>query len=148
MPNLTSAPRAALNKVNPRARRGRPSGPQGWWIAIKVAFLLDRFRRRRGKDGSSPSLRQIALVVVSAGLAILVIRVASQWVRHRGAGAQAETQSAGAQADTQSGPGEVPSTTWTPANDAGLANESSFTDAVQSEISRHGDAPTRAAEAD
>lgn len=128
-------------------------------MAVKVAFLLERFRRRRGKDGSSPSLRQIALVVVSAGLAILVIRVASQRIRSRGAGAQAGTQGgadaqaetqggADAQAETQSGAGEAPSTAWTSANEAGLANESSFTDAVQNQLSRRDDAPTRSAGAE
>ena len=72
MPNLTRAPRAALSNAKPRVRRGSRRKPRrgGWWTAIKVAFLLEHLRRRR----SSPSLRQIALVVVSVGLAVLVIR--------------------------------------------------------------------------
>ena len=90
MPNLTSAPRAALTKAKPRAQRGRRRRKRhGWWMAIKVAFILERFRRRRSKGGSSPSLRQIALVVVSAGLAILVIRVVAQRARSHAAGQQA-----------------------------------------------------------
>jgi hypothetical protein len=140
MPNLTSAPRAAFNKANPRARRGRPKRRgNGWWMTIKVAFLLERFRRRREKGGSSPSLRQIALVVVSAGLAILVIRVASQRVRSHGAGAQAETQPAA---------GVAASTPPSTHNDTELANESSLTNAVQSEMARHDDASTAATGAD
>ncbi len=140
MPNLTSAPRAALTKAKPRARRGRPRRRSGgWWMTIKVAFLVERFRRRRNKGGSSPSLRQIALVVVSAGLAILVIRVASQRVRSRAAGASAETQPAA---------GEAASTPSISDNDTGLANESSLTDAVQSEMARHDDASTAATGAD
>jgi hypothetical protein len=144
MPNLTSAPRAALTKANPRARRGRPKRRgDGWWMAIKVAFLVERLRRRREKGGSSPSLRQIALVVVSAGLAILVIRVASQRVRSHGAGPQAETQP-----ETQPAAAEPASTPASTDNDTGLANASSLTNAVQSEMARHDDASTAATGAD
>lgn len=139
MPNLTSAPRAALTKANPRARRGRTKRRgNGWWMSIKVAFLLERFRRRREKGGSSPSLRQIALVVVSAGLAILVIRVASERVRSHG----------GTQAEKKPAAGEATSTPSSTRNDTGLANESSLTNAVQSEMARHDDASTAAKGAD
>jgi hypothetical protein len=142
MPNLTSAPRAALTKAKakPRVRRGRPRRRNSWWMAIKVAFLVERFRRRQSKEGSSsPSPRQIALVVVSAGLAILVVRVASQRVRSRGAGAQAETQP-----DNR----EASSTPSISDNDTGLANTSSLTDAVQSEMARRDDTSTAATGAD
>lgn len=140
MPNLTSAPRAALTMVKPRGRRGRSRRRSGgWWMTIKIAFLVERFRRRRNKGGSSPSLRQVALVVVSAGLAILVIRVASQRVRSRAAGASAHTQPAA---------GEAASAPSISDDDAGLANESSLTDAVQSEMARHDDASTAATGAD
>jgi hypothetical protein len=140
MPNLTSAPRAALTKAKPRARRGRPARRRdGWWMAIKVAFLVERFRRRRDKGGSSPSVRQIALVAVSAGLAILVIRIASQRVRNR---------TAGVQADTEPAAGEAPSTPSISDNDTPLATESSLTDAVQSEMTRHDGTSTAATGAD
>jgi hypothetical protein len=140
MPNLTSAPRAALTKAKPRARRGRPKRrSHGWWMAIKVAFLVERFRRRRDKGGSSPSVRQIALVAVSAGLAIVVIRIASQRVRNRAGGEQADTQPATSQG---------PSTPSTSDNDTPLANESSLTDAVQSEMTRHDGTSTAATGAD
>jgi hypothetical protein len=49
---------------------------------MKVVFLLERPRPQR----SSPSLRQIALVVVTAGLGIMVVRVV---VRRKSHGADA-----------------------------------------------------------
>jgi hypothetical protein len=132
MPNLTRAPRAALTKAKPRARRGsrRRRRRSGWWTSIKVAFLLERFRRRR----SSPSLRQIALVVVSVGLAVMVIRAVSRRKSRR----------AGAQAETPVPAGEAASNSPTPDNDTSLADENSLTDRVQSEMSRRDDAPTPA----
>jgi hypothetical protein len=140
MPNLTGAPRAALTKAKPRAVRGRPRRRRhGWWMAMKVAFLVERLRRRRDKGESSPSPRQIALVVVSAGLAILVIGIAARRARSRAAGVQAETQAAA---------GEAGSTPSTSDNDTGLANESSLTDTVQSEMARHDDTSTAATGAD
>jgi cobalamin synthase len=137
MPNLTSAPRTALakakpsarSKTKPRARRGRPRRrSHGWLTAVKVAFLLERFRRRR----SSPSLRQIALVVVGAGFVILAIRALS---RRKGG-------DTGAEPGAQQSSGEVASTPPTPTDDGGLANESRLTDTVQSEMARHDDAST------
>jgi len=132
MPNLTRAPRAALTNAKPRIRRGsrKRRRRHDWWMAIKVAFLLERLRRRR----SSPSLRQIALVVVSVGLAVVVIRAVSRR-KSRGAGAQAETQGT---------VGETASSPSTPGIDTGLADVSSLTDRVQSEMSRRDDAPTPA----
>lgn len=130
MPNLTRAPRAALTKAKPRHRRGsrRRRRHFGWWTAVKVAFLLERFRRRR----SSPSLRQIALVVVSVGLAVMVIRAVSRRKSRR----------AGAQAEAPVPAGETASNPSTPDNDTSLADENSLIDRVQSEMSRRDDAPT------
>jgi hypothetical protein len=108
-------------------------------MAIKVAFLLERFRRRRDKRGSSPSARQVALIVVSAGLAILVIRVASQ---------RARSHTGGAEAEAQSEPADATSTPSSSNNDTGLANQNSLTDTVQREMARHNDASTAATRAD
>jgi len=131
MPNLTRAPRAALTKAKPGAGRGRRRrrGPGGWWTAVKVAFLIERPRRRR----SSPSVRQIALVVVSGGVAIMVIRAVS---RRKGGSPVAQADTPGASA------------TSTPGHDTDLASESSLTDTVQSEMARHDDAPAPATGAD
>jgi cytoskeletal protein RodZ len=100
----------------------------------KVAFLLERFRRRR----SSPSLRQIALVVVSVGLAVIAIRAASR----------RKSRDASPQTEAQVTAGEAASNASTADNDTDLANESALTDRVQSEMSRHGDAPAPATGAD
>jgi hypothetical protein len=108
-------------------------------IAAKVAFLLERRRRRRNKGGSSPSLRQIALIVVSAGLAILVIRVATQRMRSRSGSAPAASQ--------EPAP-EAPKTDAGPSNDSAPATESPLTDTIQTEMSRRDDAPTPATGAD
>ena len=112
MPNLKLAAGAAATKSLLGRRKGTRAKRGAWLTSIKVAFLLERWRRRgRQPQRSSPSLRQIALVVVSAGLAIMVIRVV---LRRKGAGAetapvetaQAETapadtaQAETAQADT------------------------------------------------
>jgi hypothetical protein len=108
-------------------------------MALKVAFLLERVRRRRDNERSSPSVRQIALVVVSAGLAILVIRLAARRARSHAASTPAETQPA---------PGEATSMPSTSNNDTGLANESSLIDTVQSEMAHQDDASTAATGAD
>jgi hypothetical protein len=171
MPNLKPASRRTATKGKHRRRRGR-RGHSGWWHPVKVAFLLERPRRRP----SSPSHRQIALVVVSAGLAIVVIRTLS---RRKGGSAAAEPQTAQPQTaqpqtaqpqtappaqpetaqpdtaqsetvqpETQDEARETPSSDTAPGNDNGLADESSLTDRVQSEISRRDDAPAPATEAD
>jgi len=162
MPNLKPASRGIATKKGKHRRRRGQRDHRGWWQAVKVAFLLERVRRQR----SSPSLRQIALVVVSAGLAILAIRVLSR--RKSGsAGAESATaqpqtappaqpetaqpdtaQSETAQLETQDETREAPSSDTAPGNDNGLADESSLTDRVQSEISRRDDAPAPATEAD
>jgi hypothetical protein len=136
MANLRLAPgvkptRAKRGSRKPSRRRWHHSG---WLTTAKIVFLLERRRRRRKREKSSPSPRQIALIVVSAGLAILVIRVVSQRVRSRAASAPAEAndQSQGAMTDVA------------PSNDAVTATESPLTDRVQSEMSRHDDAPAPA----
>jgi cytoskeletal protein RodZ len=71
---------------------------------MKVVFLLQRPRHRR----SSPSVRQIALVVVSGGLAILVIRVASQRFKSRAGGAEVQTHDAAEQTQSAAEPTQEP----------------------------------------
>ena len=139
MPNLKRAPGATPAKAKRRGQRRTRRRRSGWLTTMKIVFLLQRRRRRRRRrEKSSPSPRQIALVVVSAGLAILVIRVASQRIRSRGAATPAAAQDAAPQ----------PPTTPTPSNDAVTATESPLTERVQSEMSRHDDAPTHAAGGD
>ena len=89
MPNLKRSSRGKASKGKHRRRR---RGRFGWWQAVKLAFLIERIRRRRKSRPvrSSPSVRQIALVVVSGGLAIVVIRVVSRRKSHD-AGTQADT---------------------------------------------------------
>ena len=100
MPNLKLAAGAAATKSLVGRRKGTRTKRRAWLTAIKVAFLLERLRRRRRPQRSSPSVRQIALVVVSAGFAIMVIRVVLRR-KGSGAGAQADTAQADtAQADT------------------------------------------------
>jgi len=140
MTNLRLAPgvkptRAKRGTRKPSRRRRHHSG---WWTTAKVVFLLERRRRRRKRQASSPSVRQIALIVVSAGLAILVIRVASQRVRSHAGSAPAQTQGA---------TGEASAPEPTPHNDT-VTGESELTDRVQSEMSRRDDAPTPTAGAD
>ena len=100
MPNLKLAAGAAATKSLVGRRKGTRTKRRAWLTTIKVAFLLERLRRRRQPQRSSPSVRQIALVVVSAGFAIMVIRVVLRR-KGAGAGAQADTAQADtAQADT------------------------------------------------
>ena len=167
MPNLKLAAGAAATKSLVGRRKGTRAKRRAWLTTIKVAFLIERWRRqRRRPQRSSPSLRQIALVVVSAGLAIIVIRVV---LRRKGAGAGAETaqveiaqpetaqpdaaqadtaQPETAQAETQAAAGEAASTPPTPGDDTVTATESTLTDTVQSEMSRRDDASAPATGAD
>jgi hypothetical protein len=126
--NVTNAHRPRRRGI--RARRG---GNAGWWHMIKIAWLLERFRRPRR---SSPSVRQIALTVVSAGLAIMVIRAVTRLVGRR---------SAGADVGTQDQAPETTPTEPTPGNDT-VASEGALTDRVQSEMFRASDAPAPATE--
>jgi hypothetical protein len=90
MPNLKLAPPGVTaiksKRAGRRSARGK-HGRGGWMNTMKVVFLLQRPRAQR----SSPSVRQIALVVVSAGLGITVIRVFARRMSH-GAGDQAVRQ--------------------------------------------------------
>lgn len=136
MPNLRLPSRVkATNAHRPRRRgiRARRGGTVGWWHMIRIAWLLERVRRPRR---SSPSVRQIALTVVSAGLAIMVIRAVTRLVRRRSAGADVGTQ------DQAPEPGP---TEPTPGNDT-VASEGALTDRVQSEMFRQPDAPAPATE--
>ena len=176
MPNLKPVPRVIASKGKHRRRRGRRRRTT-WWEVVKIAFLVEQFRRRR----SSPSIRQIALVVVSGGLAIMVIRVLSRRKR-QGAGVQEETAQPDrrprppartaqpetaqpetaqpetaqpetvpaetAQPETQDESRDAPSTDPTPGNDTVAVNEDSLTDRVQSEMSDRANAPTPGTGAD
>jgi len=125
MPNLKSAPAAVATRAkqrSPRRSRGRHPG-YAWWEAVKVAFLLERLRRRPRRQSSSPSLRQIALVVVSAGIALVIVRVATQ--RGKSHAGEAEAASPPPQSERES---EVP------------GNESPLTDTVQQEMFHRSDA--------
>ncbi len=137
MPNLRLAPRVKVTKARRPRRRGiraRRRGGVGWWRVIKVAWLLERFRRPRR---SSPSGRQIALTVVGVGLAIMVIRAVTRLARRR---------SAGADAGAEDQAPETRPTEPTPGNDT-VASERALTDRVQSEMFRQPDAPAPATEA-
>jgi hypothetical protein len=153
MPNLKLAAGAAATKSLVGRRKGTRTKRRAWLTAIKVAFLLERLRRRRQPQRSSPSVRQIALVVVSAGFAIMVIRVVLRR-KGSGAGAQADTaqadtaQAETAQAETQAAAGEAASAPPTPGDDTVTATESTLTDTVQSEMSRRDDARAPASGAD
>jgi hypothetical protein len=138
MAKLTLAPgvRPTKAKRGSRKKSRRRWHHDGWMTTAKVVFLLERRRRRREREKNSPSPRQIALIIVSAGLAILVIRVASQRIRSRGAEAPGESQ------DTAP---ETPTSDGASSNDTAPATESPLTDRVQREMSRRDDAPTPAA---
>jgi hypothetical protein len=135
MANLRLAPRASATKARLPRRRGsrRRSKLHTWTMAIKVAWLLERFRRRRD-ERSEPSIRQIALAVVSAGFAILAIRAVTRRVKTKtDADTPTGTQGGGTGEDTSTGPST--------GNDT-VAGEDELTDRVQSEMFRHSEAPT------
>jgi hypothetical protein len=96
--------------------------------------LIERIRTRR----SSPSFRQIALVIVTGGLAIVVIRVAAR-----------KAKSSPGVADVAVSPDDPRA--GSPDNDAPAPTERNdtdterrFTDRVQQEMFRRADAPTQA----
>ena len=174
MPIRKLVPRVAATRPSRRQRRRRRSrrgGGGGWWRAIKVAVLLERIRARRSSPRrSSPSFRQIALVIVTGGLAIIVIRVAAQKAKRSPGVAEVTVSPDDAQAgppddaqagppdDAQAGPpddaqadspddGQADSAdddapAATERNDTGT--ERRFTDRVQQEMFRRADAPTQA----
>ena len=128
MPNLRLAPAAPAKRAKPRRRR-RTTGQHvghGWLEAAKITFLLQRARRgrRRGRTRSSPSLRQIALVVVSGGIVVVIVRVATQRVKNR--------------AGEREAPSPPPSES--DGNPAAPVNESPLTDRVQDEMFHRSDA--------
>ena len=118
MPNLRVGSAVIATTVKRRRLRRRI----GWWRTIKVMLFLERWRRRR--ERSSPSLRQIALVVVSAGIAIVLIRGAARRAAKRG----------GEGADAQAAPAKPPVQTTPGANSA-------FTERVRGEMFGRSDAP-------
>jgi hypothetical protein len=137
MPNRKLVPRLAATRPGRRQRRRRGSrrgGGDGWWRALKVAVLIERIRARR----SSPSFRQIALVIVTGGLAIVVIRV----VARKAQSSPGVAEVAVSPADGQAGSPDNDAPAATERNDTGT--ERRFTDRVQQEMSRRADAPTQA----
>jgi hypothetical protein len=135
MANLRLAPRVTATKARLPRRRASRKGSKihTWMVAIKVAWLLERFRRPRNQR-SAPSIRQIALAVVSAGLAILAIRAVTRRVR--------TTPDADAPTGTQnSETTEDASTEPSTGNDT-VAGEDALTDRVQNEMFGHSEAPT------
>jgi len=164
--NLKIAPGVKPKKTK-QAKRGsrkprrRRANHGGWLTTAKIVFLLERRRRRREGESSSPSVRQIALIVVSAGLAILVIRVAAQRARSHAGSTEVETaqeetakqetaqpEQETAQPETQNGPVETNSSPPPSGDDDATATESALTDRIQSEMARHDDAPTPSAGSD
>lgn len=142
MPNLKLAPRVATTRTSRHRRRrtSRRKTSHGWWQAVKVAVLLKRFRRRR----SSPSVRQIALVVVSGGLVIMFIRIATRKAKSHADGPGVAAAQDGAEDDTPDETPESPTAAGTPRNDQATGSERRLTDRVQQEMSRRADAPTQA----
>jgi hypothetical protein len=145
MPNLRLAPGVAAARAKQAGRRGiRARRRGGGWIeAVKVVFLLERPRRRKA---SSPSLRQIALVVVSAGIVLVIVRAAT----HRGK-SRAE-QAAATPPDSDTGSDSATDTGSDSATDTGSdsatntgsetvpGNESPLVERVQDEMFHRSDA--------
>jgi hypothetical protein len=129
MPNLRLAPGVAAARAKQAGRRGiRARRRGGGWIeAVKVVFLLERPRRRKA---SSPSLRQIALVVVSAGIVLVIVHAAT----HRGK-SRAE-QAAATPPDSDTGSDSATDT----GSDTVPANESPLAERVQDEMFHRSDA--------
>ncbi len=110
--------------VRATVKRRRLRRRLGWRRTIRVMFLLERLRRRR--ERSSPSLRQIALAVVSAGIAIVLIRGVVRGTAKRG----------GEGAYARNAPSEPPVHTTPGAGSA-------FTERVRGEMFGHSDASAR-----
>ncbi|HTT28057.1 MAG TPA: hypothetical protein VMG37_06585 [Solirubrobacteraceae bacterium] len=142
MPNLKSAPGAIATQAkrhSPRRSRGRHAG-HAWWEAIKVGFLLQRMRRRPQRKSSSPSVRQIALVVVSAGIVLVIVRVAT----HRGKSSAGDGATAPSSSSESSPSSESESESGSGSGSDREApvpgNESPLTDTVQQEMFHRSDA--------
>ena len=142
MPKLKLAPRVAATRTSRHRRRrtSRRKTSPGWWQAVKVAVLVERLRRRR----SSPSIRQIALVIVSGGLVILLIRVATRKAKSHAEASEVAPAQAGDQDDTPDEARESPTAPATGRNDTVAGSERRLTDRVQQEMSRRADAPSQA----
>jgi hypothetical protein len=140
MPNLKSAPGAIATQAkrhSPRRSRGRHAG-HAWWEAIKVGFLLERMRRRPQQKSSSPSVRQIALVAVSAGIVLVIVRVAT----HRGKSSDGEAAPSTSSSSSSSSVSESGSESASRSDDEAPVpgNESPLTDTVQREMFHRSDA--------
>jgi hypothetical protein len=116
MPNLRLAGVTAKRAKRGRRRRTRSKGGglRGWWRVIKFALIVKKLRRRE-RERSSPSVRQIVLVVVSGTLAIVIIRGASR----RAMAAKGARAADGETQDQVPAP-EAPSAPTTPVAEEGL----------------------------
>ncbi len=127
MPNLRVGSAAMATTVKRRRLRRRI----GWWLTIKVMLFLERRRRSRRRGRSSPSLGQIALVVVSAGIAIVLIRGAARRAAKRG----------GEGAGAQDAPAKPPDAPAKPPVQTTPGPDSAFTERVRGEMFGRSDAP-------
>ena len=141
MPDLKRVPAATATKAKQLApRRARAKRAQGGWKdTMKVVFVLERPRRRP----SSPSIRQIALIVVSGGLAIMVIRVVA-----RRKGGDIDAQAAAAQPDTTQPDTAQPDTAQDSAETEGAQSDAAQSDGAQSDAAQSDGAQTEPAQAD
>ncbi|MGA8335538.1 MAG: hypothetical protein WB761_12400 [Solirubrobacteraceae bacterium] len=146
MPNLKLAPRLAARRTSRHRRRrtSRRKTSHGWWRAVKVAVLVERLRRRPSRRPSSPSVRQLALVIVTGGLVIMLIRVATRKAKRHADGPEVAPAQAGDQDDTPDEARESPTAPATGRNDTVAGSERRLTDRVQQEMSRRADAPSQA----
>ncbi|MGO9887249.1 MAG: hypothetical protein ACLP0L_04965 [Solirubrobacteraceae bacterium] len=145
MPNLKLAPRVAARRMSRhRRRRQRSRRRGGLWAAVKIAVLVERLRRRPRRRPSSPSVRQIALVIVSGGLVIILIGVATRRAKRHADGPEVAAAQAGDQDDTPDEARESPAVPTTGRNDTVAGSERRLTDRVQQEMFRRTDAPTQA----
>jgi hypothetical protein len=160
MPKINAVSKVPVVKVpapklpGRRGTRAQPKGGGQWIETAKVVFLLQRPRPRR-RQPSSPSFRQIALVVVSAGIILVIVRVAAARVKSRASEVSSPTPSISGD-DTTPG-GDTPAGSDTPAGNATTAgndttagdantrtdtapgNENKLTDTVQKEMSHGSD---------
>ncbi|MBV8217836.1 MAG: hypothetical protein JO325_05190 [Solirubrobacterales bacterium] len=141
MPNLKLAPGIVATRAkrsSPRRSRGRHGG-HAFWEAVKVTFLLQRLRRRPQRQPSSPSLRQIALVVVSGGIVLVIVRVAL----HRGKSSADVGEAASSTSESESEPesgAESDGDSGSDGDASAPANENPLTDTVQREMFHRSDA--------
>lgn len=115
MANLKRLPGVTATKTKRGRRRRSQSkgGLRNWWRVIKFALIVKRIRSRR--ERSSPPVRQIVLVAVTGGVAIVIIRGAS-----RRAMAAKRARSADDETQDQAPAPEAPSEQTTPGVQDGL----------------------------